>query len=92
MDSGNNTANHISSNSIAQIITDLKRKDIAKNPSKPELGPRMRIKEFMNKYGVNVSDDDILTYMKKQMPTLGEGYIKGLINIVRDEIKKEREE
>ena len=61
------------------------------NKREPELGPRMRIKKYMNEYGVNVPDDDIIKYMSEEMPSLGKDYVKGLINKVRNEIKKEIE-
>ena len=66
-----NRARDFSQRLYKDIEIEFNKKKKAQNPTKPQFGPYVTIINyisFMNLCGIEVSDDDIIEYMKEKMP------------------------
>ena len=91
-----NLARTVSESDLQHIETDLYKEKKAKNLTKPSLGPRMLITNYIQEKGPDVTDEEIIKYMQECMKSLTREYILNLIYQIRESEKnknsKERTE
>ena len=79
-----NQARVVSDRIIANIMNEHYKQTQPK--SKPTPGPRKMIIEYMKKKNFIIWDEEIISYMKKERPSLDDDYILNLVFGIRNEI------
>ena len=79
-----NQARIVSDRIIANIMNDYYKQTQPK--SKPTPGPRKMIIEYIKKKNFIIWDEEIISYIKKERPSLDDVYIQNLVFEIRNEI------